>query len=143
MKLPYFVLAGVLATAVALPVIGCAQQTPTGPDNTTTTTQGGVPGAHGHRGGMMGLLKSLNLTQDQQTKIKAITEAYRQAHPRGSQPDPQARKQMMDQVMAVLTPDQQAQLKAKMQTMRQHRQHEGAENGTFRPDASPSPSPNP
>ena len=145
MKFPYFVLAGVLATAVALPIIGAAQQAqPGGSTTQTTPASGEVHGPHQH-GGMMRLLKGLNLSTDQQAKIKDIMTAYRQAHPQGSQHDPQAAAQMRDQIMAVLTPDQQAQLKAKMAQL--HQGHGQGTPGTqennnvFRPDASPSPAP--
>ena len=147
MRFPYFVLAGALATAVALPIVGAAQQTPqTG--STQAGPQSGTVGTHHHRGGMMGALRQLNLTQDQQSQIKTLMTNFHQAHPKGSAPDKAAMEQLHQQVMAILTPDQQKQLQTIMQQQRQHHAggqgNQGAENGgPFRPDATPSPSPAP
>ena len=82
------------------------------------------------------MFKDLNLTQDQQTKIKSIMQQFRQAHPPGSAPDPQARQQMRQQIDAILTPQQQDQLKAERAQMRQRR-----ENGQGPEAPNPTPTP--
>lgn len=139
MRFPYFVLAGVLATAVALPIIGAAQQTPGAAP--PALQSGAVHGGHRHHG-MMAALRQLNLSQNQQTQIKTLITNFHQAHPKGSPPDRQAMQQLHQQVMAVLTPDQQKQLQGILAAQHQQRQTEDP-NGPFRPDPSPSPSPSP
>lgn len=71
-----------------------------------------------HRGGFMRAMHGLNLSADQQSRIKALVDQFHQAHPKGSPRDPQAAKALHDQVMSVLTPAQQTQFKANMQAMR-------------------------
>jgi Spy/CpxP family protein refolding chaperone len=84
----------------------------------------------------MRMFKNLNLTQDQQSKIQTIMQQYRAAHPQGSTPDPAARKAMRDQIDAVLTPQQQDQLKAEREKTREHR-----ENGQNPPAPQPTATP--
>ncbi|MBV8726181.1 MAG: hypothetical protein JO233_00225 [Candidatus Eremiobacteraeota bacterium] len=81
------------------------------------TTPSEQPSAAGPQsgGGMMRAFDSLNLSPDQRQKIDALMSQYRQAHPRGSTPDPAARKALRDQIFSILTPAQQAQLRANIQ----------------------------
>jgi Spy/CpxP family protein refolding chaperone len=73
----------------------------------------------GQRGGMYGrMLDGITLSDQQREQIQALMAQYRQAHPRGSQPDRQARQQLMQSIRNVLTPAQQAQLDANMARMR-------------------------
>lgn len=120
-----------MATALAVPATAFAQVQPA-PGQTQQT------GSQRHRGGSFRFLKDLNLTQQQQTQIDQIRQQFRQAHPKGSPRDPQAMKDMRDKIMAVLTPAQQAQLKADMQKWR-------AEYGRGRngQNSLPQPSPSP
>jgi Spy/CpxP family protein refolding chaperone len=76
-------------------------------------------------------LQGIDLSDSQRTQIRSLMQQYRQAHPKGSQPDPQARKALRAQIMAVLTPDQQSRLTSNLQQMRAAR----------RAAASPSPAP--
>ena len=101
-----FLTIGAVVAALAMPVATLAQNAP--PDQ---------PGTAGPRygGGAMRALDNLNLTPDQRQKIDALMAQYRQAHPRGSTPDPAARKALRDQIFSILTPAQQAQLRANMQ----------------------------
>ncbi len=85
----------------------------------------------------MRMFKTLNLTPDQQSKIKSIMDQYRQAHPQGSQPDPQSRKQMREQIDQILTPQQRDQLTQQRQHMRERR--EGSENGSQQPAPQATP----
>ncbi len=130
MKLSPFLLSGALAVAIGLPVVGCAQQAP---DQSQPQAS---PGAYGHHHGGMRWLQGVNLSDQQKQQIQTITQQYRQAHPPGSQPDPQARKQMRDQVMNVLTPSQRAQVQANMEKARQE---QGEGNAAPPPSASPAP----
>jgi len=98
-----------LIVALALPAATLAQTTP--------SDQPGV-GAPQRGGGMMRAYDNLNLTPDQRQKIDTLIAQYRQAHPRGGTPDPNARKALRDQIFAILTPAQQAQLQANMAAAR-------------------------
>ena len=134
MKLTPLLLSGALAVAIGLPIAGCAQQSP-------DQSQPGAAqsGEAGHRhGDMMKRFSDLNLSDQQKQQIQGIVQQYRQAHPQGSQPDPQARKQMQEQIMNVLTPQQQAQYKADREKMRQRYEQR---NGQPAPEASPSAAP--
>jgi Spy/CpxP family protein refolding chaperone len=119
-----------LATAIAVPAVGFAQVQPAPAQNQQQS------GSARHRGGFR-FLKDLNLTAQQQTQIEQIRQQFRQAHPKGSPRDPQAMKDMRDKIMAVLTPAQQAQLKADMQKRRDEFGR-GRDRDNF-PQPSPSP----
>lgn len=69
-------------------------------------------GPEGREGGMMGRFAQLNLTDAQKTQIQNIMTQFRAAHPQGSPPDAAARQALRDQINAVLTPAQRAQLQA-------------------------------
>lgn len=130
-----------LAATLVAPVVASAQQSP------QTQNQPAAQGQR-HRGGFgwMREMRSLNLTATQQSQIKQLMQQYRQAHPRGSAPDRQAREQLRTKIMAILSPAQQAQLKTEMQ---QARARFGNGNGSFDGGrgrgayAAPSPSPSP
>jgi Spy/CpxP family protein refolding chaperone len=90
---------------------------------------------HGHHHGMFGMLQTLGLSQAQQTQIKTLMTNYKTAHPEGSPKDPAARKQLRDQILAVLTPAQKTKLDAQIKAWRsQHPE---------RSESSESPSPGP
>ena len=78
------------------------------------------------------MAKQLDLTQQQQAQIKTLIDNYKQAHPEGSQQDPAARKQLHEQIDAVLTPAQRTKLE---QLKAQWRSKHGEQS----PSASPSP----
>ncbi|HTV94193.1 MAG TPA: hypothetical protein VMG98_15925 [Verrucomicrobiae bacterium] len=126
MKLHVTMLAGLLAAGLSLPVIAQAQQAP-------------PPPAQSQQGDwMMHRFSDLNLTDAQKSQIQTLMQNYRQAHPRGSAPDPDARKQLRDQINAVLTPDQQAQLKADEAKMRAQRHGSDTSNVPPAPAATPN-----
>ncbi len=133
MKFSPFLLSGALAVAIGLPIVGCAQQAP------AQSQPGASQDAYGHHRGGIRWLQGVNLSDQQKQQIQMLRQQYRQAHPRGSQPDPQARQQLQQQIMNVLTPDQRAQAQANRQKMRQEWQQHGGQNGA--PLASPSPAP--
>ena len=132
MKLSPFLLSGALAVAIGLPIVGCAQQAP------AQSQPGASQGAYGHHHGMR-WMQGLNLSDQQKQQIQTLMQQYRQAHPRGSQPDPQARQQLQQQIMNVLTPQQRQQAQANMEKMKQEREEHGGWNGS--PAASPTPTP--
>lgn len=96
-----------LAALLALPLAASAQTTPAPPAHAQ-------PAEHGHRGGFMHAMKDLNLTADQQARIKALAKQFHQSHPKGSPPDAAARDAFHQQIMSILTPAQQAQFKANL-----------------------------
>jgi Spy/CpxP family protein refolding chaperone len=121
-----------LATALAIPAAGFAQVQPS-PAPLTQPMQG----QRRHGGfGFMRQMRSLNLSAQQQSQIQQLMAQYRQAHPRGSTPDPQARKDLLAKVMAVLTPAQQQQLKA---DQAKRKSEFGRGRNRNRPAPSPSP----
>jgi Spy/CpxP family protein refolding chaperone len=96
-----------------------------------------LQGERHHGGfGFMREMRSLNLSAQQQSQIQQLMAQYRQAHPHGSTPDPQARKDLRTKVMAVLTPAQQQQLKA---DQAKRKAQFGGERHRNRPEPSPSP----
>lgn len=124
-----------LATALAVPAVGFAQVQPS-PAPLTQPIQG-----QRHHGGFgyMREMRSLNLSAQQQSQIKQLMAQYRTSHPRGSTPDPQARKDLRTKVMAVLTPAQQQQLKTDQAKRQSEFQGQGQRHRN-RPEPSPSPS---
>ena len=120
-----------LATALAIPAAGFAQVQPSAA-SLTQPTQGRRHGGFG----FMREMRSLNLSAQQQSQIKQLMAQYRQSHPRGSAPDPQARKDLRAKVMAVLTPAQQQKLKADQAKRKAEFRGERHRN---RPEPSPSP----
>lgn len=127
-----------LATALAVPATGFAQVQP--PQGQLSPAQGQ---GERHRGGFgfMREMRSLNLSAQQQSQIQQLVSQFRQAHPRGSAPDPQARKDLRTKIMAVLTPAQLAQLKSDEARRRQEfGTRGGRDRGPF-PQTTPSPAP--
>jgi Spy/CpxP family protein refolding chaperone len=87
----------------------------------------------------MHMLRSLNLSADQQSQIRGIAASYKQKN-QGLTDRAQLRanhKQMRDDIMAVLTPQQQQQLKTQMQQARRAREQNGA--GAPPPPVAPAP----
>lgn len=119
-----------MAAALIVPAAVLAQQAP---DPSTSPAAGQQWQREHHGGGMMRMFRDLNLSDQQKTQIQQIMQQYRQAHPRGSAPDPQARKQMRDQIMNVLTPQQRTQLQQEMQRFRQEHEGEGGAPATPQP----------
>ena len=120
------------------------------PSPSTTGTDGGHQGGR-HGGGVDGMLQrlttELNLTADQQTKIKPILEdartqmqANRQDTSLAQQDKMAKNKELRDtentQINAVLTPDQQTKYAAMVEKM--HSRHAW---GAASPGASPSATP--
>lgn len=106
------------AAAIMVPAASFAQESGT-PGPGSTQSQGQWQGQGHHRGGgMMRMMRDLNLSDQQKTQIQQIMQQFRQSHPQGERPDAQAREQLRNQIMNVLTPQQRTELQAKMQQMR-------------------------
>jgi len=128
MKLQATVLAGLLAASFALPALAQDQPQQAPPSQFQP-----------HRDRMMRMFENLNLSDQQKQQIKTLMDNYRQAHPRGSTPDPDARKQLRDQIDAVLTPAQRTQLKANEEQFRARYQQR---NDTMNVPPAPTATPN-
>jgi len=124
MKLQVTLLAGLMAAALSIPALAQVDQPP-------------APPAQSHHGDrMMRRFSNLNLSDQQKSQIRTLLENYRQTHPKGSTPDPDARKQLRGQILSVLTPDQRMQLEAQARQRRAERAQEG--NPAPNPVASPA-----
>jgi Spy/CpxP family protein refolding chaperone len=125
-------IAALCALSLGAPAFALAQGAAIS-DSTQPATPSGQPTSgpyRHHHHGMFSMLHTLDLSQQQQDQIKTLFNTYRQAHPEGSQPDPAARKQLRDQILAVLTPAQRTKLEQEKQAW--HKQH---------PSPAPSSSP--
>ncbi len=63
-------------------------------------------------------VSSVTLTDEQKTKIAAITSQYRKAHPDSAPHDKQAEAQFHQDISNVLTPAQRAQVQARVKQLR-------------------------
>lgn len=117
-----------------------AQGAPNGPSQPGQA----APAAPHHRTPyMMRALHQMNLSDAQRSQIKSLVAGYRQQN--AGVTDPAARKanaqQLRSGIMAVLSPDQQTQLKSNIATLRQqHRQAMQQQGG--QPPAGSQPPPN-
>lgn len=126
------ILSGAALLALALPLAVSAQTTP-------APTAPTVAGEHRHHGGGLNgrAMRGITLSDAQKAQMLQIRTAYRTAHPKGSTPDPAARKALREQMLGVLTADQRTQYEANVKQFRDERKNAG--NGPFAPNASPSP----
>lgn len=76
------------------------------------------------------MMAGITLTADQRTQIQSLMAAFREAH-RNARPDASARQALHDQILQILTPEQQAQFKANVERMQR--------GGPFAPDPTPTP----
>ncbi len=154
MKTHHLFFSCALALAMSAPIVTMAQQAATAPSSqapqsATTSTQPGAPsgeigGSEHHHAGMMRLLRGVDLTSQQHAKIAQLMDQFHQAHPEGSPADKPARKALHDQIMAVLTPSQQAQVRANMAKAHEHPMApEGPNANGSAPEPEPSESANP
>jgi Spy/CpxP family protein refolding chaperone len=110
-----------LAAAIIVPAGAFAQQSAQQP-SAGAPAQGQWQG-HAHRhGGMMGMMRDLNLSDAQKTQIRQIMQQYRDSRTPGQRPSVQERSALHDKIMSVLTPQQRTQMQAKLQQMRQERE---------------------
>ena len=126
------ILAGAALLALALPVALVAHASPAAPATTPATESRHHGGGLNHRA-MQGI--TLSSTQTQQ--LEQLRTAYRTAHPKGSTPDPAARKALREQMLNVLTAEQRSQYEANVKQLRT--EQAGMGSGPFAPSPSPSP----
>jgi Spy/CpxP family protein refolding chaperone len=133
MKLPFSIPVFALALGLGASVAAFAQ---------VTQTQSQAPvsagtGTHHHRNVMNEALAELQLSADQQSKLDSLRSAYHAKEKGVTDPDQRRAdaKQFRSDVMAVLTPDQVAQLQANMKTLRAQARASRA----AMPSASPTP----
>jgi hypothetical protein len=111
------------AAALAFPLGVSAQQSQPPPAAQQYGHRSSDPAKLQHR--WMKRLSKLNLSGDQQQRVQSILDQYSQAHPAGSPPDRNASRALRQQLMGVLTPDQQNQyhqaMRAHREQMQQHR----------------------
>jgi Spy/CpxP family protein refolding chaperone len=114
------------AIVAALCFAACAGTTNTPASSTGQISPGAAtqsesaqssPGYMGHHGGFLHALRGIDLTDQQRAQIARSMQQYRSAHPGGSAFDPQARQQLHQQLLSVLTPQQQAQFKRNLAQM--------------------------
>jgi Spy/CpxP family protein refolding chaperone len=63
-------------------------------------------------------LRGVDLTAAQQTQISTYIQQFRQAHPPGSAFDPQGLRTLHERILALLTPDQIAQVQSNLEIRR-------------------------
>ncbi|HZV78663.1 MAG TPA: hypothetical protein VFF60_03510 [Candidatus Binatus sp.] len=124
-----FLVAALCALSLAAPALVLADSASGSNSNPSTTNSqpGATPGSYRHHG-MGAMLKSLNLTPQQQEQIKTLINNYKQAHPEGSQPDPAAKQQLHQQILNVLTPEQRTKLEQEKAQWKQHHVEQGSES---------------
>ena len=94
-----------------MPLTAGAQQAP----STMQQPAGGSARLYRH---WSKLLSNLNLSSQQHSQIQGLLDQYAQSHPAGSQFDRPAVRNLRNQIFAVLTADQQAQLRQQMHAQR-------------------------
>ncbi len=123
--------------AAVYPALGVAQVAQTQPAAVVTPAPGQRQG-HRHAG-FMAAMRGISLSDQQKAQIKQLMTQYRQAHPKGSSPDRQARRQLHEQVLGVLTPQQRTQFNANLAQMRAQRRAQTSTQpgGPFAPSPTP------
>ena len=125
-----------------------SQQAPPPPQSAPNGQPGQAGQPHHGTPYMMRALQQMNLSDAQRSQIKSMVQSYRQQNPQGT--DPQTRKanakQLRSNILGVLSPDQQAQLKSNIKAMRQqHMQQmqQGAGQGAPPPNGNGNGQPPP
>jgi hypothetical protein len=122
--------ASAFAVALAMPLAASAQQGPPQGQGPATRASGQMPSEARLQQRWGRRLGRLNLSSDQQQHIQSLIHQYSQAHPEGSPRDRDSVRQLRQQLMGQLTPDQQNQLR---QERRAHRaqMRERAQQGGY------------
>lgn len=115
---------GALAVALAIPVAASAQQAQPPAAHARAHMTPGGPQLH-HR--WMKRFGHLNLSGDQQQRIGSMIDQYSQGHPQGSPVDRNASRALRQQIMGVLSPDQQNQFRQERQAHRAQMQQRRAQ----------------
>jgi Spy/CpxP family protein refolding chaperone len=111
-------IAALCALSLGAPAFALAQSAVADSTQPSASASQPASGQHKHHHGMFSMLRTLDLSQQQQDQIKTLFNNYKQAHPKGSQTDPAARQQLRDQILAVLTPAQRTKLDQEKQAWR-------------------------
>ncbi len=142
MRSIHLLIAGALAASLALPLAASAQQSPQPPYNPQQQQQQpqqpGAPGQPGPRNlttpsvyalqAQFGrIFGNLGITAPQQAQITSLINSFAQTHPEGSPRDRKGMKELRQEILSILTPQQQAQYeqeRAALQVQRaqQHQQ---------------------
>lgn len=118
-----------LGMALCAPAI--AQTTPAPPP--VPAASGTVTGPGARHGGMWSLVEQLpGITPAQRQQIESLRTQFQQAHQPGTPPDRATMQSLRQQLMTILTPAQQQQLRTEIQQLRAQRQAQA-------PPTSPSP----
>jgi hypothetical protein len=153
MRLTQLFSAGAIVASLALPVAAAAQQAPQPyypqqqqqqqqppPQQQAPQQQPGAPGARNlttpsvyRLQAQFGrMFQNLGITGQQQSQITNLINTFAQSHPEGSPRDRKGMKELRDQILSLLTPQQQAQfeqaraaLQAQKAQERQQRQQQG------------------
>jgi Spy/CpxP family protein refolding chaperone len=143
-RVNWMALAGALVLGAACAQKPATAQT-TSPSPQVSTQQDGGE-RRGRRGGdrSLALFNGITLTADQQTQVTAIRERHRsemQALNPRENPDDRAKmmqnmQAQMDEIRAVLTPDQQTQFDKNVAEMRQRMQQRGGGPGGSPPSTN-------
>lgn len=107
--------AGVFAAALAMPLGVCAQQS----QPPAARADRGTPSEARMQHRWSKRLGNLNLSNDQQQRIQSLIHQYAQTHPEGSPRDRDANRQLHQQLMGVLSSDQQNQYHEQMSARRE------------------------
>lgn len=117
--------AALIGSALCAPA--SAQTTPQPPP--VPAASGTVTGPNAHRGGgggMWNLVEGLSgITPQQRQAIEGLRTQFQQAHQPGTPPDRATMQSLRQQLMNVLTPAQQQQLRTELQQWRAQRQAQG------------------
>ena len=109
--------------AIAIPVAASAQQASYpgqypqqgGYQQGGPYQQQGTPRVYAH---WMRVLQNVNLSQLQQQQIQGMIQQYISSHPQGSPPDYRGKQELRQQILGVLTPDQQMQVRQQLHAIR-------------------------
>jgi hypothetical protein len=140
MRSIHLLIAGALAASLALPLTASAQQSPQPPyyPQQQQQPQPGAPGQPGPRNlttpsvyalqaQFARIFGNLGITAPQQAQITQLINSFAQTHPEGSPRDRKGMKELRQEILSILTPQQQAQYeqeRAALQVQRaqQHQQ---------------------
>jgi hypothetical protein len=162
MKPIQLLIAGALAASLGMPATALAQQSPqpynqqqqqqppqqqqapgaAAPRNLTT------PSVYRLQAQFARMFQSLGITGQQQTQITSLINTFAQSHPEGSPRDRKGMKELRDQILSLLTPQQQSQfeqaraaLQAQKAQQRQQRQQQQGQAPQQPPQQQQQPAP--
>jgi hypothetical protein len=108
--------AGAFAVALAMPLGVCAQQAQ--PQGAGAHHRNRTPNEATMQRRWANRTHDLNLSNDQQQRMQSLIDQYARAHPAGSPRDRDASRQLHQQLMGLMTSDQQNQYRQEQQARR-------------------------